>query len=340
MEAAFSGLVARHEVLRTRFVMGEGGRPVQVVDRPGPVRMRLLDLSAAGDEERLRQAVDAEALRGFDLAADALLRVALIRVSDDDHVLVLAMHHIVSDGWSIGVLARELSELYAAALDGRDAELPELPVQYADFALWQREWLQGEILDRQLGYWSKQLAGLEPFELATDHPRPPERTGKGASFAFDVPADLVAELRTLANTTGTSLYMVLLAAFDVLLGRYGRRDDVAVGTPIAGRNRAEIEGLIGFFVNTLVIRSDLSGNPRFEDLLARVKDTTLAAYDHQDLPFERLVEELAPERDLSRTPSSRSCSSCRTPATKPGSSPASPPNPRHPAKPAPPSTSS
>ncbi|MEN8656109.1 amino acid adenylation domain-containing protein [Streptomyces sp. 21So2-11] len=306
LEAAFSGLVARHEVLRTRFVIGAGGEPVQVVDGPGPVRVRHFDLSAVQDpvarEAQVREMVDAEALRPFDLAKDALLRVSLIRVSGEDHVLVLAMHHIVSDGWSIGVLTRELGELYTAAVAGRDPQLPELPVQYADFAVWQREWLQGEVLERQLGYWRDQLAGLEPLELPTDFPRPVERTGNGSSFEFDVPDALVTQLRALANSTGTSLYMVLLAAFDVLLARYGRRDDVAVGTPIAGRNRAEIEGLIGFFVNTLIIRNDLANNPTFEDLLARVKDTTLAAYDHQDLPFERLVEELAPERDLSRTP--------------------------------------
>ncbi|MDT0478079.1 condensation domain-containing protein, partial [Streptomyces sp. DSM 41014] len=306
LEAAFSGLAARHEVLRTRFVIGEGGEPVQVVDEPSPVRIHHIDLSTVQDptarEAQVRETVDAEALRPFDLAADALLRVSLVRVAEEDHVLVLSMHHIVSDGWSIGVLTRELGELYAAALHKQDAQLPDLPVQYADFAIWQRQWLQGEVLDRQLGYWREQLTGLEPLELPTDHPRPAERTGKGASQDFDIPAELTTALRTLATSTGTSLYMVLLATFDVLLSRYARRDDIAVGTPIAGRNRAEIEGLIGFFVNTLVIRSDLSDNPGFEDLLARVKDTTLAAYDHQDLPFERLVEELAPERDLSRTP--------------------------------------
>ncbi|WP_326680818.1 non-ribosomal peptide synthetase/type I polyketide synthase [Streptomyces sp. NBC_01237] len=304
--AAFSGLVARHEVLRTRFVIGAGGEPVQVVDEPGPVRIRLIDLSGVQDSEarevQVRETVDAEALKPFDLAKDALLRVCLVRVSDEDHVLVLAMHHIVSDGWSIGVLTRELSELYAAAVHHRDAKLPELPLQYADFAIWQRQWLQGDVLERQLGYWRDQLAALEPLELPTDHPRPAERTGKGATVEFDLPSDLTAGLRAVAADTGTSLYMVLLTAFNILLGTYARRDDIAIGTPIAGRNRAEIEGLIGFFVNTLVIRADLRANPTFKDLLAQIKDTTLAAYDHQDLPFERLVEELAPERDLSRTP--------------------------------------
>ncbi|WRZ77126.1 amino acid adenylation domain-containing protein [Streptomyces sp. NBC_01237] len=306
LRAAFSGLVARHEVLRTRFVIGAGGEPVQVVDEPGPVRIRLIDLSGVQDSEarevQVRETVDAEALKPFDLAKDALLRVCLVRVSDEDHVLVLAMHHIVSDGWSIGVLTRELSELYAAAVHHRDAKLPELPLQYADFAIWQRQWLQGDVLERQLGYWRDQLAALEPLELPTDHPRPAERTGKGATVEFDLPSDLTAGLRAVAADTGTSLYMVLLTAFNILLGTYARRDDIAIGTPIAGRNRAEIEGLIGFFVNTLVIRADLRANPTFKDLLAQIKDTTLAAYDHQDLPFERLVEELAPERDLSRTP--------------------------------------
>ncbi|MFF8391788.1 condensation domain-containing protein, partial [Cellulosimicrobium funkei] len=306
LEAAFSGLVARHEVLRTRFVIGAGGEPLQVVDEPGPVPVSVVDVSEVTDptdrEAQVRQKVDAEAARPFDLATDALLRVSLIRVSEEDHVLVLAMHHIVSDGWSIGVLTRELGELYAAAVQSRDPKLPELPVQYADFAVWQRQWLQGDVLDNQLGYWREQLTGLEPLELPTDHPRPAERTGNGASLHFDVPPGTTSALRTLAAGNSTSLYMVLLAAFNVLLGTYARRDDIAVGTPIAGRNRAEIEGLIGFFVNTLVIRGDLSTNPTFEDLLAQIKDTTLTAYEHQDLPFERLVEELAPERDLSRTP--------------------------------------
>ncbi|MEU9570914.1 condensation domain-containing protein, partial [Streptomyces massasporeus] len=265
LEAAFSGLVARHEVLRTRFVIGAGGEPLQVVDEPGPVRIPLIDLSGVVDlearEAQVRATADTEALRPFDLTAGALLRVRLIRVSQEDHVLVLAMHHIVSDGWSIGVLTRELGELYAAAVQGRDAKLPELPVQYADFAVWQRQWLQGDVLEDQLGYWREQLTGLEPLELPTDHPRPAERTGNGASLHFDLSPDLTANLRAVAADTGTSLYMVLLAAFNVLLGTYTRRDDIAVGTPIAGRNRAEIEGLIGFFVNTLVIRGDLSTNP-------------------------------------------------------------------------------
>ncbi|WP_315888776.1 condensation domain-containing protein, partial [Streptomyces sp. P17] len=218
-------------MLRTRFVIGAGGEPVQVVDEPGPVRIRLIDLSGVQDPEareaQVRDTVDAEALKPFDLAADALLRVCLVRVSDEDHVLVLAMHHIVSDGWSIGVLTRELGELYAAAVQGRDAKLPELPVQYADFAIWQRQWLQGDVLERQLGYWRDQLAGLEPLELPTDHPRPAERTGNGASLQFDVSPETTAGLRTLAAGTSTSLYMVLLAAFNILLGTYARRDDVA-----------------------------------------------------------------------------------------------------------------
>ncbi|WP_327381583.1 non-ribosomal peptide synthetase [Streptomyces sp. NBC_01207] len=306
LETAFSGLVTRHEVLRTRFVIGAQGEPVQVIDEPGPVRIPLIDLSGVHDrasrETQARETADTEAVRPFDLTTDALLRVSLIQISDEDHIMVLAMHHIVSDGWSIGILTRELGELYAAAVQNRDAKLPELPLQYADYAIWQRQWLQGDILERQLGYWRNQLTGLEPLELPTDHPRPAERTGNGTSLQFDISPETTAGLRTLAADTGTSLYMVLLAAFNILLGTYARRDDIAVGTPIAGRNRAEIEGLIGFFVNTLVIRSDLSTNPTFQDFLTQIKDTTLAAYDQQDLPFERLVEELHPERDLSRTP--------------------------------------
>ncbi|MFD8789107.1 condensation domain-containing protein, partial [Kitasatospora sp. NPDC059599] len=183
LESAFSGLVARHEVLRSRFVVGVGGEPVQVVDEPGVVRVSVVDLSVIGDvavrEARLRGVVEAEAVRPFDLAVDALLRVCLVRVSAEDHVLVLAMHHIVADGWSIGVLSRELGELYAAAVEGRGGVLPVLPVQYADFAVWQREWLRGGVLERQLGYWRGRLAGVEPLELPTDFVRPAERSGRG-----------------------------------------------------------------------------------------------------------------------------------------------------------------
>ncbi|MEV6694947.1 amino acid adenylation domain-containing protein [Micromonospora sp. NPDC051196] len=301
---AFSGVVARHESLRTRLLVGDGSEPVQVVDAPRPVHLDVVDLRTVpvGErEKRLDAEIDALSAVTFDLAADALLRVTLIRLGDREHVMVLLVHHIVSDGWSMGVLIREISELYAAAVERRTPQLDPLPVQYADFAVWQRAALD-DVLERQLGYWRERLAGLTPLDVPGDRRRPAERSDAGAAYDFSAGADLVSGLRELATRTGTSLYMVLLAAFQVLLGRYARCDDVPVGTPVAGRSRTEVEGLIGFFVNTLVMRGDLRGDPTFVELLDRVKECALGAYEHQDVPFERLVEELAPGRDLSRTP--------------------------------------
>ena len=227
----------------------------------------------------------------------------LVRIDDQDHVLLLAMHHIVSDGWSIGVLVGELAELYASFCSGQVAPLAELPIQYADYAVWQREWLQGEVLEQQMGYWREQLAGAPAvLELPTDRARPAVATYDGAHQWVRLPPELTAQLKAVAQGEGATLYMVLLAAFQVLLSRYSGQEDIVVGSPIANRTRAEIEGLIGFFVNTLVLRTDLSGNPTFRELLGRVREVTLDAYEHQDLPFEKLVEELQPERSLSHSP--------------------------------------
>ncbi|WP_399126699.1 amino acid adenylation domain-containing protein [Streptomyces sp. ITFR-6] len=301
LETAFSGLVARHEVLRTRFVADEQGEPLQVVDAPWPVTVELTDLSGTQDPEtRARKVLDAKAREPFDLAAGPLLRVTVVRLAQDEHLLLVAIHHIVADGWSVSVLTDELRELYAAALDHRTPELAELPVQYADFALWQCRWLTPEREQGQLGYWRENLSGVEPLELPTDRPRPLVRSGAGDSLTFTIGADLAQGLQRLAADQNASLFMVGMAAFQVLLSRWSRQDDIAVGTPVAGRNRAEVENLVGFFVNTLVMRSDLSANPTFTDLLAQVRETALGAYAHQDLPLERIVEDLAPERDLSR----------------------------------------
>ncbi|MFB7355013.1 non-ribosomal peptide synthetase [Streptomyces gardneri] len=304
LETAFSGLVARHEVLRTRFVTGEDSEPVQVVDAPWQVRSELIDLRHVTDdaerETQARAAVDARAGEAFDLSGGRLLRVTVVRLADERHLLMVAIHHIVADGWSVSVLTGELREFYAAALDGREDALVELPVQYGDFALWQHQWLTPERAERQLGYWRENLAGVEPLELPTDRPRPLVRSGTGDALTFRVPAATADGLRKLASGQNASLFMAGLAAFQVLLSRWSRQDDIAVGTPVAGRNRAEVEDLVGFFVNTLVMRSDLTANPSFTDLLGQVRETALGAYGHQDLPFERIVEELAPERDLSR----------------------------------------
>ncbi|WP_370218919.1 amino acid adenylation domain-containing protein [Kitasatospora sp. GAS1066B] len=306
LEAALSGLVTRHEVLRTRFVADDTGQPAQLVEAPWPVSVTVHDLRTDG-ELTDRQAAARELLRNaaslpFELAAGRPLRADLVRMAQDEQYLLLTVHHIASDGWSQGILARELRALYAAALTGQAAELPEPAVQYADFALWQRQWLTGTTLERQLGYWRAQLAGIEPLELPTDHRRPARHGGSGDTVLFSVPAEVTERLKSAAASEGASLFMVLLGVFQLLLSKYSGQQDIAVGTPIAGRNRAEIEDVIGFFVNTLVLRTDLSGDPTFGELLARVKEAALGAYDHQDLPFERLVEELAPERDLSRNP--------------------------------------
>ncbi|MEU7876544.1 condensation domain-containing protein, partial [Dactylosporangium sp. NPDC049140] len=290
--AALGGLVARHEVLRTRLVAGPDGVPMQVVDAPVDFELPLVDLSAGGVEEWLA----ADAVVPFDLAAGPLFRATLLRLAPDEHVLALAMHHIVGDEWSAGILRRELDALYAGA------ELEPLAVQYADFAVWQRTWLTGEVLERQVAYWRGRLGGAKVLELPTDRPRPPVRSSAGAVIDFAVPAEVADRLRAVSREAGASMFMTVFAAFNVLLSRYAGQDDVVVGTPIANRNRAEIEGLIGFFINTLVLRTDLSGDPTFGELLERVRTETLSGYAHQDVPFERLVDELVTDRDRSRSP--------------------------------------
>ncbi|MFJ6438875.1 condensation domain-containing protein, partial [Streptomyces sp. NPDC091416] len=304
---AFTGLVARHEILRTRFVTDDSGRPSQVVDAPWsvtPVVHHVRADATPGDGARAAQEVmEAEARRPFELDGGRLLRVDLVPVAEDDQYLLVTLHHIVSDGWSSGILARELRELYTAALADREANLPDLAVQYADYAVWQREQLTGDFLESQLTYWRERLTGLPVLELPTQHGRLAEREdAAGDTVYFALPAEVADQLRASSGRQGASLFMTLLSLFQIVLARYGRQDDIAVGTPIAGRNRAETEDLIGFFVNTLVMRTDLSGDPTFTELIDRVKDTALGAYDHQDLPFERLVDELAPNRDLSRNP--------------------------------------
>src|SRR5262249_11186194 len=226
----------------------------------------------------------------------------LLRLGAEEHVLLLTMHHIVSDGWSMAIFFRELGTLYEAFASNRPSPAPELPIQYADYAVWQRHWLQGEVLENQLIYWKEQLAGVTPLELPIDRPRPAEQRFEGAHETVQLPAELNARLQALSRREGVTPFMALLAAFQVLLSRYTGQDDIAVGAPIAGRNQPATEGLIGLFVNTLVMRADLSGNPTFKELLKRVRTACLGAFDHQDVPFEKLVEELQPHRDLGRNP--------------------------------------
>jgi amino acid adenylation domain-containing protein len=301
-------IVARHEALRTTFSQGTtayGTEAIQVIAPAFHVPLPVIDLAALPEPERLAEAqrhTALEAQRPFDLQQGPLIRVTLLRLDATTHWLLLAIHHIVFDGWSHVVLLRELSTLYAASIDGRTADLPELPIQYADYSVWQRDWLQGSVLEQQLAYWRQQLDQPPVLDLPSDHPRPPAQSFKGRRIDFTLSPALREAIHALSRRQGTTLFMVLLAAFKTLLYRYTGQPDIVVGSPIAGRTRAEIEPLIGFFVNTLALRTDLGGNPSFRELLRRVRETTLGAYTHQDVPFERLVEELQVPRDVSRNP--------------------------------------
>jgi amino acid adenylation domain-containing protein len=305
LERTIEEVLRRHDGLRTAFA-SERGRPNQVVHPPAAFRLHVEDLlmqPEADRETEVERHVAAEAVRPFELATGPLFRASLVRVRPDDHVVLLTMHHIVSDGWSIGLLVREVAELYDAFSHGRPSPLAELAIQYADFAVWQRSWLRGAVLESQLGYWTHRLGGAPAtLDLPTDLSRPPVQTHRGALRVLELSRDLSDALANLARREGATLFMTLLAAFDVLLHRLSGATDIVVGTPIANRNRSEIEGLIGFFVNTLVLRTDLSGDPTFRKVLARVREAALGAYAHQDLPFERLVEAVPSKRDLSRAP--------------------------------------
>jgi aspartate racemase len=304
VERIVNEIVQRHEVLRTTF-QSMAGEPFQVVAPVLTVPVAVVDLGNLPEPKReaeVRRLATEEAQRPFDLAQGPLLRVTLLRLGDHEHVFLVTMHHIISDGWSIGVFIREAVALYGALSNGAPSPLPELPIQYTDFAVWQREWLQGEVLEEQLGYWRRQLADISVLQLLTDRPRSAVQTSRGKRQSVALPKALSEALKALSRQEGTTLFMTLLAAFKILLHRYTGQDDLVVGTPIANRNRLEIEGLIGFFVNTLVLRTDLAGNPSFRELLRRVREVCLGAYARQDLPFERLVEELRLERDMSRNP--------------------------------------
>ncbi|HEV7519446.1 MAG TPA: condensation domain-containing protein, partial [Thermoanaerobaculia bacterium] len=309
LAASCQEIVRRHESLRTTFAMLEGGDgvPVQVIAATSATslaipRIDLRGLPAGDRESELRRLVLAEAGRPFDLAHGPLLRVTLVRLAVGEHAALMTLHHIVSDGWSIEVLIRELSALYGSGLAGRPSPLPELALQYPDFAHWQRDYLSGEVLAGELAYWREALSGVATLDLPVDRPRPPMRRGHGAICRFSLPAEWTGDLERVARAAGGTLFMTLLAGLTALLSRYTGQEDVAVGSPVANRTRREIEGLIGFFVNTLVLRTGCSGDPVFRDLVAAVRRTALSAYEHQDVPFERVVEELSPERDPSRSP--------------------------------------
>ncbi|HLM55241.1 MAG TPA: amino acid adenylation domain-containing protein [Pyrinomonadaceae bacterium] len=305
LESALNEIVRRHEALRTSIDLVDG-QPAQLISPVVSVPVPVSDLSGlpAGEREaEARRAAGVEVGRAFDLRSGPLLRVRLLRLSAEEHVLVVVLHHVVCDGWSIDLLFHELAVLYAAYVAGESSPLGELPVQYADYAVWQRELLSGDVLEEQLDYWRRQLGGAPALlELPTDRPRPQVRSLNGSFVPFELPAGLASKLRRLCQREGVTLFMLLLGAYQLLLSRHGGQTDVLVGTPIAGRNRQEVEGLIGFFVNTLVLRTDLSGGPSLRELLRRVREVCLGAYAHAELPLEKLVEELQPERSLSHSP--------------------------------------
>jgi amino acid adenylation domain-containing protein len=304
LRGSLQALLQRHEILRTTFFVIDD-EPRQIVHEDGALDLECVDLSAAPAairDEALSSLLTEVTQEPLNLESGPLARFRLIRLGGDEHVLLRVWHHIISDGWSTGIFERELSSVYNALVAGRAVELPPLALQYADYALWQRQWLSGEVLDRQLGYWKDKLVNLPTLELPTDHARPAVQSYRGARFEMALPQALAEALKALGRAQGATLFMTLLAAFQVLLHRYSGAEDIAVGTPIAGRRRAELEGLIGFFANTLVLRVSLADEPTFREVLARVRESALSAYTHQDVPFEKLVEELAPQRDLSRNP--------------------------------------
>ena len=300
----FNELIRRHEILRTKFVMVED-KPYQLVMPELQLKLPLVDIPASSVKEQsdaVQVIINNEVRNGFDLANGPLLRGKILRLAERENIFMVSMHHIISDGWSIGIFFKEFQMLYEAYIKGRRSPLQELPIQYADYSVWQRDLLTGATLDRYLTYWKENLKGWEELQLETDFPRPPVQTYRGNFQQKIYSNTLLDALRQLSRKEGVTLFMLLLAAFFILLHHYSRQTDIVIGTPLAGRNRAEVEGLIGFFINNLVFRADLSGNPPFRDLLAQVKKMALNAYAHQDLPFEKLVEELNLERDLSKNP--------------------------------------
>lgn len=302
LEQAFLALVQRHEALRTRFVE-VSGEPKQIFDSAEKNRLMFEDLSCfPGPEQEceLQKRIQGVAHSPYNLAEDPLIRILLVRLAGDQHVLVIGMHQIVSDGWSMEILVQELTRLYSAFTSDGPSPLPPPVIQYADFALWQRKWLQGEVYKQQLQYWANQLQGLPILNLPMDYARPAIETFRGEHYTSIIPKETVDKLKQAGQHYQATLYMVLLAVWEVLLQRYSSQHDIVLGTPIANRNRIETEAVVGFFVNTLVLRTDLSGSQTFPEVLSRVSKTTLDAYAHQDLPFEKLVAELQPERDRGR----------------------------------------
>ena len=305
LEKSFNEILHRHEILRTTF-KNTDTHPVQVISPPWQVNLRVVDLSALDEVTRASEIAlhrHYEVETCFDMVQGPLWRAKVLRLDPEEHIVLFTAHHAIYDGWSMVVLVQEMAQLYQAFLACRPSPLPELPVQYADYAVWQREWLQGDVLAGQVDYWRKQLAGAPVrLELPSDRPHTPNRTTEGASHLFTIKREVIAKLEEVARREKATSFMVVLAGYAALLSRFSGQEDILVGTAIAGRPRIELERLIGFFVNTIVIRVDVRGNPSFRELLRRVREATLGAYAHQDLPFEKVVEELQPQRQQSTTP--------------------------------------
>jgi hypothetical protein len=303
LERALSALVERHESLRTTFTVVDLV-PHQLVHPPQPATIPVIDLSAHEDAEaEALTLAERESARTFDLEAGPLWRGTLIKLGDEEHILALNLHHAIADAWSVQIFYRELGELYGAQLEGRDAALAELPLQYGDFAGWQIQWMESGGLRRQLDYWIDHLAGAPPIlELPTDHPRPPSQSYRGAKATVVLPPALLASLRELSTSQGTTLFTTLFAAYATLLSRYTGAEDIVIASPVANRSRVELEGVIGVFANTLALRARFERGESFHELLARVRETVLDGFSNQDLPFEKLVEELNPPRHLSHNP--------------------------------------
>jgi amino acid adenylation domain-containing protein len=309
LQQSLDAIASHHEVIRTNFITSADGSPIQVIREPRSVEMKVINLrQQQGDrEEQVQRLLNQETQRPFNLASDLMLRATLIQIDEQDHVLLLVMHHIASDGWSTGILWQQLATLYQAflknKLNNQPFPLAKLPIQYAEFAAWQRQWLSGQVLDTQLNYWKAQLAGTLPLlELPTDKPRSAVQNYQGESQHLIVSKHLTKALKALSQGSDSTLFMTLLTAFNTLLYRYTEQEDIIIGTPIAGRNQTDTEEMVGCFINTLALRTNLGGNPSFLELLQRVRQVAMEAYTHQDMPFEKLVEELQPERNLSRSP--------------------------------------
>ena len=304
LEQSLNEIIRRHTILRTTF-SEVNGNPVQVIAPELVINLPIVDmqgLPSIQQDKEVQLLISAEKMRLFSLNQSPLLRVILLKLDSNEYISLVTMHHIISDGWSTSILINEIKTLYEAFMAGRPSPLPELPIQYADFACWQQQSLQGELLKTQLAYWQQQLAGLQPLQLSTDKPRAAIQTFRGKTLSSVLPPQLSAALKTLNHNSEVTLFMTLLAAFQTLLYLYSGQEDICIGSPIANRNHSETEKLIGFFVNTIALRTNLSGDLSFQELLSRVREVALGAYANQDLPFDQLVEALQPQRYLSHHP--------------------------------------